>query len=228
MESHSMSEPNLAASTASPPVAHANMSQTPPLTRPVSRKSFLSKAKSEMAVAFASSGIGKSLILTVLPTQTQHLIKCLCEMRDIDAGKGKGKELEDDLIKWMIKLGVEHSSKKISYKEFRPADVPMREAFEKLCEVYEKAYGRSRKPAELQPHFEKIERLFEKSEEMMTELMKAKLDWPPKELALLREVRLKVGTAEFFQRMWSLYPSNQDVVFELYNSIVSYTQFSYY
>jgi len=125
----------------------------------------------------------------VLPTQTQTLIKLICDLREVDGGKGKGKEMEDDLIKWMIKLGVEHSAKKISYKEFRPADVPMREGrfvldfnpsiltlgffrfnnpnqtgFEVLCNLYEKTYGRERKPEDLRPLFEKVEHLFEQSE----------------------------------------------------------------
>eukprot|EP01100_Stratorugosa_tubuloviscum_P014314 TRINITY_DN758_c1_g1_i1.p1 TRINITY_DN758_c1_g1~~TRINITY_DN758_c1_g1_i1.p1 ORF type:complete len:291 (-),score=151.88 TRINITY_DN758_c1_g1_i1:93-914(-) len=213
-----------------------NNLNSPTLNSRKSKKNIFQIAKQNLAVSVASSGIGKTIITSVLPNETQELLKCMFILVEQEASKKEAKSLEDKILKWLVKLAIDHQAKRISYKQFRSIDGIIRQAFELFCNVYDKTYAHTNNHTNVnhqrfidicRPKFQQIEQMFLNVQIAVNDLIKSQLDWDTESLALLPSIITQITSTEFLLRCWTN-PSLEAPLFELYHSMLRYTQFHYY
>lgn len=188
--------------------------------------SYWQRMRRSLVYSAGTSTLGRQAIIRYLPWETQMLIQALYKLVELDTGsKERAFQVESKLIKFLVKLGIEHEGKKLSYKDLLLADTPLREAFELLIKLFF-YYGDSGK-RNLRPHFERVEQLFAQVVEIVRGILKRTVRWSPKELGRLDKVVAVVGTADFLERIWE-HPDAEPPLLDLYDSMLKYTAFHYY
>lgn len=187
---------------------------------------YWTRMRRSLAYSAGTSTLGRQAIIKYLPWETQNLIQALYRLVELDTGsKEAAYKLESTLMKFLVKLAIDHEGKRISYKDLLLADAPLREAFELLIKLF--YYCGETKTRNLRPHFEQVERHFLEVVAIVRGILKRSVRWSPNELARLDKVVKVVGTADFLVRVWD-HPEAEPPLLDLYDSMLKYTAFHYY
>ena len=188
---------------------------------------YFSKLKRSISYSVGTSSLGRQAIIRYLPYETQNLIQSLYRLVELDSGsKENAFKLETRMMKFLVKLAIEHEAKKISYKDLLLADAPLRAAFELLLKLFY-YYGDTNHQRNLHPSFCQVERHFFEVSEIIRGIIKRTVRWSPKDLNRLTKILNTVGTADFLSRIWE-HPEAEPPLLDLYDSMLKYTAFHYY
>jgi len=186
----------------------------------------VSSLKRSLIVSIGTSSIGKGTILANLPYETQNLVRALITLTGVVRGAECASKLEDNIFRLLCELASAHSSKEISYKEFLIADPCLREAFEILMKLFH-YYDNNPRNINLRPGFIKVQELLFLVGELLTEILKCRLNWEGEALERLNTILEQCGNSEFLEACWNDL-SLTDPLFDLYDSMQKYNAFHYY
>jgi len=97
------------------------------------------KAKKNLASKAATSSLGKKLLTKVLDDQANLLMKSLKNIIERQTDRKKAKEVQNTIIRLLVKAHSSIKSKKVSEQQFFAADRPLRKAFRR-CIRFTAAY----------------------------------------------------------------------------------------
>jgi len=122
-----------------------------------SKEGLMFKATKNITGKVATSGFGKAVIKKVLDEETNKLMTALKKLIEQQNGKKKASEVQNNIIKIMLKAQFQIEKKNIKNEDFIPADKPLRRAFRHLCKLNEPEYYSSRSDEEKKTEFQKVE-----------------------------------------------------------------------
>ena len=194
---------------------------------PESSVGYFARIKRSVSYSVGTSALGRQAIIRYLPYETQNLIQALYKLVELDTGsKDAAFQLESRLMKFLVKLAIDHEAKKISYKDLLLADGSLRAAFELLLKLFY-YYGDDQPGRDLLPSFEKVEKHLLEVVEIVRGIIKRTVRWTPKELDRLPKIVNTVGSALFLTRIWA-HPDAEPPLLDLYDAMLKYTAFHYY
>lgn len=161
----------------------------------------------------------------MLPRETQEIIKSLSVVVERVRGAKAGVEVREELVHFLVSVGLQKDSKKIRFRDLAVADPPLREAFDLLCKLFN-FYDNNPYNRDLTPHFQRVEELFSEVARLLDSVLGPHFS-SQTERQRLEKIFSVVGTAEFFEDCWAN-PDLEDELFELYNAMNLYTQFHYH
>eukprot|EP01103_Thecamoeba_quadrilineata_P020591 TRINITY_DN8926_c0_g1_i1.p1 TRINITY_DN8926_c0_g1~~TRINITY_DN8926_c0_g1_i1.p1 ORF type:complete len:204 (-),score=66.01 TRINITY_DN8926_c0_g1_i1:138-749(-) len=118
------------------------------------------KMKKNIAGKAATSGIGKAVLKKVLDDNTNKLMGSLKKVIEIHVDKKKSEEIQNNLIKILLKAQFQIEKKNIAPEEFMAVDKPLRKAFRRLVKLNDPQCEKN--PQERIEAFEKVERNIKK------------------------------------------------------------------
>jgi len=93
------------------------------------------KLKKNIAGKVATSGLGKEMLKKVLDDNTNKMMKALKQLIAKRYSKEKAEQIQDSIIKLMIKGQFQIQKKALAPESFMPADKPLRKAFKRLVKL---------------------------------------------------------------------------------------------
>jgi len=95
----------------------------------------MEKAKKNLASKAATSTLGKKLLTKVLDDQANLLMKSLKNIIERQTDRKKAKEIQNTIIRLLVKAHSSIKSKKVSEKQFFAADRPLRKTFRRCVRL---------------------------------------------------------------------------------------------
>lgn len=96
------------------------------------KSSIVTKAKRNIGTKIAGSSAGKLAVKTAVPEELRLLLFALKRMVAASISQKKAEEIEDNIMKLIVKCAILESSKLITIDSLLQADEPLREAFDVL------------------------------------------------------------------------------------------------
>jgi len=186
---------------------------------------FFRKCKRQVVYSIVSTGLGKNAVISMLPLETQNIITALSAIVSHVRGHQKGAEIKEQLVRFMVSVGLQKDAGFIRFRDLAQADAPLRKAFDLLCKLFN-FYDHNPHNRDLQPHFERVEGYFKEVEKALTALLGPHYQ-TPEDAKRLGFIMSEVATAQFFSDVWAD-ASLEDHMFDLYNTMNIYTQFHYH
>lgn len=180
------------------------------------------RAKKKMATDFATSGLGKKVMKTVLNEESLSLLTAMKRIVAKTDSKKKAEELEKNIIKLMVKGYLLVDSGKIEPDAFLQADKPVRAAFELLARCY-KNRGRAKHEV-LVEALGRVEKLLSDGERIITELLQPHLK--PKNMFRLASTFGYLGSQKFLEKAFSDEELDEELE-KLIDAMEYYTQFHF-
>lgn len=175
-----------------------------------------------MAGDFATSGLGKSVIKTILNEETHALLTAMKKIVTRESNKKKADELEKNIIKLTVKAYILTSNKKLESDAFLKADKPLRDAFELMCKCYN-GRGRAR-PEHIRDALVKVESHLQLAEKVITQLLQPHLS--SKNMFRLATTFGYLGSLKFLERAFNDHSLDEELE-KLVDAMEYYTQFHY-
>lgn len=180
------------------------------------------RAKKKMAGDFATSGLGKKVMKTVLNEESMSLLTSMKRIVSKADGKKKAEELEKNIIKLMVKGYLLVDGGKIDGDSFLQADKPLRAAFELLARCYK---NRTRAKHEvLVEALGRVEKMLSEGERIITELLQPHLS--PKNMFRLASTFGYLGSLKFLEKAFSDDELDEELE-KLVDAMEYYTQFHF-
>lgn len=178
------------------------------------------RAKKKMAGDIASSGLGKSVIKTILNDETHALLSAMKKIVARESNKKKAEELEKNIIKITVKAYLLINNKKLESDAFLKADKPLRQAFELMAKCHN-----HRMPKDVfEAALTKVESLLKEAEHIITELLQPHLT--SKTMFMLASTFGYLGSYNFLYKAFTD-ESLEEELEKLVDAMEYYTQFHY-
>jgi len=176
------------------------------------------RMKKNMYGKVMTSSLGKKMI----PKQARGLLKCLNRILTKVYGAKRASEVENNIIKLIVKAKICIDEKKVAEDDFLQADAPLRKAFNVIVDLYD-YYG--------EPASESTKLSFGVASSHLREvgnilqaLMKPHIQ--PKNLNRLKDVFEVLGSTEFYLSVWQSPDTGKDME-DLIDAMNKYTQFNF-
>eukprot|EP01103_Thecamoeba_quadrilineata_P018345 TRINITY_DN6938_c0_g1_i1.p1 TRINITY_DN6938_c0_g1~~TRINITY_DN6938_c0_g1_i1.p1 ORF type:complete len:188 (+),score=57.15 TRINITY_DN6938_c0_g1_i1:64-627(+) len=157
----------------------------------------LFKMKKNIAGKAATSSLGKAVMKKVLDDNTNKLMKALKKLIEKKFDKKKAEEIQNNIIKILLKAQFQIEKKTVTPEVFLPANRPLRQSFALLCKLNQpddrSTEQRKEDFARIETNFREVGRIGETNlGPHLTQKNKDKLSYTVEFL----------GSATFLQSVW--------------------------
>jgi len=113
----------------------------------------IEKAKKNLASKAATSRFGKSLLTKVMDDQSNHLMKSVKSLVELQSDRKKAKELQNNIIRMLVKAQHQIEAKKVLDSDFFVVDRPLRKSFRRMVRITNSWAEIQKDPAQLDENF---------------------------------------------------------------------------
>jgi len=177
------------------------------------------RMKKNIAGRVMSSTMGKKII----PQEVRALLKSLNHIVTRVEGAKKAKEIENNIIKLIVKAKIcIDEKKKVQEEEFLKADVPLRRSFNLIVDLYD-FFG--------EPINDRTRNKFEQATSLMVDVSVILRDLykphvQPKTLGRLKSIFDVLSNPEFYLSVWK-HPDISSDLDDLVDAMNKYIQFNF-
>jgi len=173
------------------------------------------RMKKNIAGRVMSSTMGKKII----PQEVRALLKSLNHIVTRVEGAKKAKEIENNIIKLIVKAKICIDEKKVQEEEFLKADVPLRRSFNLIVDLYD-FFG--------EPINDRTRNKFEQATSLMVDVSVILRDLykphvQPKTLGRLKSIFDVLSNPEFYLSVWK-HPDISSDLDDLVDAMNKYIQ----
>eukprot|EP01102_Stenamoeba_stenopodia_P009823 TRINITY_DN2911_c0_g1_i1.p1 TRINITY_DN2911_c0_g1~~TRINITY_DN2911_c0_g1_i1.p1 ORF type:complete len:207 (+),score=77.39 TRINITY_DN2911_c0_g1_i1:281-901(+) len=175
------------------------MSESPKVEKKVKKESALFKAKKNLTGKAATSALGKAIIEKILDKDTNQMMKSIKKLVELYSDKKKAKEIQNTIIKILLKSHYQIEKKNIDPVEFSAAGRPLKRAFKRLIKLGKNSKNYT--PEELKERYKKVEDTLKKVGKIIGTHLGPHLT--QKNKGRLTDCLNFLANAEFLQKAWT-------------------------
>jgi len=176
------------------------------------------RMKKNIAGKVMSSKFGKKII----PHEARGLLQAFRHLLSRVENPKTAKEIENHIIKLIVKAKICVDEKKVTDQDFLKADVPLRKAFNMIVDLYD--FFGEKLTEKIRSKFSEVSSLMAEVATILRDVYKPHVR--PKTLTRLKSVFDVLSNTEFYTKVWAFPDMNRDME-ELIDAMNKYTQFNF-